>query len=227
MNLKSKLMKKILIIGFTLCLLPFLTSFGQKPEQEVENSTKKDQSILFNEVYFSYGIGTLYLFTSEVGHNYEMDDSYYYSDRTEIKSAGTFMLGYNRMLNKVIMMGFVASYMNCNYKKSYSDYGNSSDMGTATFNDNLLSGIAKFTFNYVNKPIVRIYSSVGMGITVDLSKARKDLPGSVEETARKILFAGQVTFMGVRFGRAFGGFMEFRIGTNSIISAGLNYQFGD
>jgi len=220
-------MKKILILGFALSVFPFLASFGQQSDQDVVRSVKKDQSVLFNDVYFSYGLGTLYLFTSEVDHNYDLYDTYYSTDRTDIYSAGTFMIGYNRMLNKVIMIGFVASYMNCNYKRTYYDYENSSDIGTATFNDNLLSGIAKFTFNYVNKPIVRVYSSVGMGITVDLSKAQKDIPGSVEETARKILFAGQVTFMGVRFGRAFGGFVEFGIGTNAIITGGLNYQFGD
>jgi hypothetical protein len=220
-------MKKIFILGFALCMFPFLASLGQNAEQDVVKSAKKDQSMLFNDVYFSYGIGTIYLFTSEVNHNYDLYDTYYANDRTEINSPGTFMLGYNRMLNKVIMIGFVASYMNCSYKKTFYDYGSSSNIGSATFNDNLLSGIAKFTFNYVNKPIVRVYSSVGMGITVDLSKAQKDLPGSVEESARKILFAGQITFMGVRFGRAFGGFCEFGFGTNSIITAGFNYQFGD
>jgi hypothetical protein len=220
-------MKKIVILGFALSMFPFLATLGQQTKKDVVRSAKKDQSMLFNEAYISYGIGTIYLFTSEVNHSYDLYNSYYSSDRTDINSPGAFMIGYNRMLNKVIMIGFVASYINCNYKRTYYDYENSSNIGTATFNDNLLSGIAKFTFNYVNKPIVRVYSSVGMGITVDLSKAQKDLPGSVEETARKILFAGQVTFMGVRFGRAFGGFCEFGFGTNSIITAGFNYQFGD
>jgi hypothetical protein len=220
-------MKKIFILVFALSMFPFLASFGQNPGQEAVKSTKKDQSKLFNEVYFSYGIGSIYLFTSEINHNYDLYDSYYSNDRTDINSPGAFMIGYNRMLNKVIMIGFTASYMNCNYKRTYYNYENTSQVGTATFNDNLLSGIAKFSFNYVNKPIIRVYSSVGMGITVDLSKAQKDAPGSVEETARKILFAGQITFMGVRFGRAFGGFVEFGIGTNAILTGGLNYQFGD
>lgn len=136
------------------------------------------------------------------------------------------MIGYDRMLNKIIMIGFVASYINCNYKRTYTDW-DGTHLGEATFNDNLLTGIARVTFNYVNKPIIRVYSSIGMGITIDLSKVQGDMPQSIEETERKILPAGQLTFMGVRFGRSFGGFCEFGIGTNSIITAGFNYQFGD
>jgi hypothetical protein len=220
-------MKKNFILLFALSMFPFLFSIGQNSDREAVKSIKKDQSKLFNEVYFSYGIGSIYLFSSEINHNYDLYNSYYNNDRTDIYSPGAFMVGYNRMLNRVIMIGFEASYMNCNYKRTYYNNENPSENRTATFNDNLLSGIAKFTFNYVNKPIVRVYSSVGMGITVDLSNAQKDETGSVEETARKILFAGQLTFMGVRFGRAFGGFVEFGIGTNAILTGGLNYQFGD
>jgi hypothetical protein len=209
-------MKKIFISALIFSLILSLAGFSQKT----------DQSTLFNDVNISYGIGTVYLFTNEVNHSYETYNSYYSSKRTDINSPGTFMIGYNRMMNRIIMIGFVASYINCNYKRTYTNY-DGSPLGAATFDDNLLSGIARITFNYVNKPIVRVYSSVGMGITVDLSKVQGDLPASVEETERKILFAGQITFMGVRFGRALGGFCEFGFGTNSIITAGFNYQFGD
>jgi hypothetical protein len=211
-------MKKIFISTLILSLILSLAGFSQKT----------DQSTLFNDVNISYGIGTIYLFTNEVNHNYDTYPPYSsYNDTkmTQISSPGTFMIGYNRMMNRIIMIGFVASYMNTNYKITYKNNGLL--VGEATYNDNLLSGIAKITFNYVNKPIVRVYSSAGMGITVDLSKVQGELPETVEETERKILFAGQITFMGVRFGRAFGGFCEFGFGTNSIITAGFNYQFGD
>jgi len=219
-------MKKIFILGFALSMFPFLTSFSQKTEQDVVRSTKKDQSKLYNDVNIAFGIGTLYLFTSQVNHSYDSYDSYS-SQRTDINSIGTFMIGYNRMLTKGIMVGFVASYFNCNYKRTYVDNYGSHYIGEATFNDNLLNGIARVTFNYVNKPVVRVYSSIGMGITVDLSHVQGDQAGSVKETERKILPAGQITFMGVRFGRSFGGFVEFGIGTNAILTGGLNYQFGD
>jgi len=220
-------MKSFLNLGTAIFLILALNGYGQDYTQTSDKSNlKKDQTQLFNDVNISYGIGTIYLFTNEVDHNYEAYDSYYYTDQTDINSSGTLMIGYNRMLNKVIMIGFQASYLNCNYIRTYNDY-NGNQVGKATVNDNMLSGIAKFTFNYVNKPIVRVYSSAGMGITVDLSKIEGEKPETVEEKERKLLFAGQVTFMGVRFGRAFGGFCEFGFGTNSIINLGFNYQFGD
>jgi hypothetical protein len=219
-------MKNIYILCFVFSMFPFLASFGQKTGQDVVKSTKKDQSKLYNDVNIAYGIGSLYIFTSNVNHSYPTYDTYS-SNRTDINSMGSFMIGYNRMLTKTIMIGFVASYINCTYKRTYYNYEGSSNIGSASFNDNLLNGIARITFNYVNKPVVRVYSSFGMGITVDISNAQGDQAGAVEETDRKILPAGQITFMGVRFGRSFGGFVEFGIGTNAIITGGLNYQFGD
>ena len=216
-------MKKIFILGFVLSMIPFLASYSQKTEQDAVKSIKKDQNKLYNDVYFSYGVGSLYIFTGEVNHSYNYNSYYSSGNTSDVKSIGAFSIGYNRMVSRVVMVGFVASYINVNYTGDVT----SSEDGSrrATYNDNLLNGIARITFNYVNKPTVRVYSGVGMGITVDLSNVT--VPGMEKETERKILPAGQITFMGVRFGRAFGGFCEFGIGTNSIISAGLNYQFGD
>jgi hypothetical protein len=219
-------MKKILISGIVLSMIISLAAFSQNTDQNAPKSTKKDQSKLSNDVNIAYGVGSLYLFTGEVNHNYSYDNySYSYSQAaSDVRSIGAILIGYNRMVSKVLMVGFVASYLNINYTSDINSY-EGGYQGQATYNDNLFNGIARVTFNYVNKPAVRVYSGIGMGITVDLSNMVS--PGYDKETDRKILPAGQITFMGVRFGRAFGGFCEFGIGTNSIISAGLNYQFGD
>jgi hypothetical protein len=217
-------MKNIFILCFVLYMFPFLASFGQKTGQDVVKSAKKDQSKLYNDVNIAYGVGSLYLFTGDVNHSYNYGGYHPTGNMSDVRSIGAFLIGYNRMVSRVVMVGFVASYINVNYTSNISGYENGYQ-GNATYNDNLFSGIARVTFNYVNKPSVRVYSGAGMGITVDLSNVT--VPGMEKETDRKILPAGQLTFMGVRFGRSFGGFCEFGIGTNSIISAGLNYQFGD
>ena len=220
-------MKKIITPAVIFILVLSVNLHGQDYSETTGGSGwKKDQSKLFNDVHIGYGIGTVYLFTSEINHDYESYGSYSTSKQTDISSWGTIVLGYSRMMNKVIMIGFDASYLKCSYKMKYYDFNNNY-IGEGLFNDNLLTGIAKITFNYVNKPIVRVYSTAGMGISVDLSNVSGTLPQSVEESARKILFAGQLVLMGVRFGREYGGFCEFGFGTNSIITAGFNYQFGD
>ncbi len=216
-------MKKLLTLGTTLFLILSISLYSQNSEQSPGKSKQiNDQSQLYNDVNIGYGVGSLYIFTGDVSHSYDNYPSY--GQRSDINSIGAFMIGYNRMVSRVVMVGFVASYINVYYTRNYTST-TGGYQGKATFNDNLWNAIARVTFNYVNKPVVRVYSGAGMGITVDLSNV--EAPGKDKEKERKIYPAGQVTFMGVRFGRTFGGFCEFGIGTNSIISAGLNYQFGD
>jgi opacity protein-like surface antigen len=221
-------MKKNVLFTLGLIIMTSITLHSQNIEKPPVTKKKADQSKLYNEVYAGYGLGTLYLFTGTVNHSYPAYDNDYNSTTTDVSSPGAFLLGFNRMINRVVMVGFEMSYMNLSYSRTSYPYDYQTGyIGTVNYNDNLLSGMAKVTFNYVNKPMVRVYSGFGMGITVDLSNAQGTKAGDVEETAKKILPSGQLTFMGVRFGRAFGGFCEFGIGTNAIVSAGLSYQFGD
>ena len=225
-------MKKmpILLLLFTFLFSASLSA--QNDDQPPARKKKADQSKLFNEAYAGYGIGSIYLFTGKVNHSYDTYpcENDYYGDETttDASSYGTIMVGYNRMLNRVIMIGFTGSYMNLNYSRTYTyvEYG-SGYIGTVDYNDNLLNGMAKLTFNYVNKPKIRVYSGFSMGITIDLSNAQGHNAGDQLQTAKKIIPAGQLTFMGIRFGRAIGGFCEFGIGTNTIIAGGVSYQFAD
>jgi hypothetical protein len=201
-------MKKVLDLATIFVLIFSVSLYGQK----------EDQSELYNDVHIAYGIGTYYLFSSPIKHSYKSDTAY--GERSDIKSVGTIMIGYNRMISEAFMIGFQASYLKAHYTKP-----DATGKYTATFNDNLLNGILLVDYNYVNKSIVRVYSGAGIGLTVDLSNM--EAPGNVKESKREILFAWQVTFIGIRFGRELGGFLEFGFGTNSIITAGINYQFGD
>ena len=221
-------MKKLLLFILAIMLVVTFPATAQNNEQPPVSKKKTDQSKLYNEVFIGYGIGSLYLFTGTVEHSNYSYIYGYNSSETDVRSDGALIFGYNRMLNRVVMLGFTGSYFNVNYDRTYSPggYGNNY-VGIVKFNDNLLSGMAKITFNYVNKPMIRVYSSIGMGITVDLASALGNQPGDVKQTDRKIFPSGQLTFMGLRFGRTFGGFCEFGIGTNAIVTGGINYQFGD
>ena len=226
-------MKKNFLLSIVLTIILSVSISAQVIEQPPATNNKVDQSKLYNDVYLSYGIGSLYIFTGKVSHSYsQYSNAGYYgnSSTTDASSFGTFMIGYNRMINHVIMIGFSLSYLNVNYSTNYdstSYYQGYDYAGRVDYNDNLFNGMAKITFNYVNKPLVRVYSGFGLGITVDLSSAMGNNASDVKQTAKKIIPAGQLTFLGVRFGRTLGGFCEFGIGTNSIIAAGINYQFGD
>ena len=221
-------MKKNLFLFISSIIFFSVSVIGQNTEQLSQSTGKLDQSKLYNEFFASYGIGSMYIFSGTVDHSYSTYSSSYSSTSTDVRSAGSFLIGYNRMINRVVMIGFTASFMNLNYSRTFRSYEYYDGyVGTINYNDNVLSGIAKVTFNYVNKPMVRVYSGIAFGISVDLSNAQGTKSGDTKEKDKKIFPAGQLTFMGVRFGRALGGFCEFGMGTNPIISAGISYQFGD
>jgi opacity protein-like surface antigen len=175
-----------------------------------------------NEIYGGYGALSIFYFTGNLDHNY--DDSYYHNyDNQDPSSPGTFFIGYNRQLNKVVSIGIVLSYMQTTNSFEYHDY-NSSLTYNGTNHESLITEITRVTFGYLNRPSLKVYSGIGMGVTIDLNEA------NFEETTqkdRKILPAGQLTFIGIRFGKAFGGFVEFGVGSNGIMQGGLSYRIAD
>lgn len=176
-----------------------------------------------NELYGGYGAFSVYYFNN-ISHDYNYANSYYYYDEGDPVSAGTFFLGYNRQVTRVVSIGIVFSYMQATntLNGNYSYYDSISSTGTTS--DNLLSGITRVNFTYITKPFLKIYSGAAIGVTIDLNKTTID--GS-EFTDRKIMPAGQLTLFGIRAGKALGGFLEFGVGTNGIITAGISYQVKD
>ena len=202
----------LLTIGLTVLSL---TAFSQKTSQ----------TDLPNEFYAGYGAGSLFYFTglSNQSHHH----MYSYGSDTYLRSAGTFLLGYTRNLNRVVSMGVIFSYMPAN--SDFTDYsydkpGNGSNEITGSASDNILGAITRITFSYVSKPAFRIYSGIAIGVTVDCGTVTYN--GNTV-SRRKLYPAGEITLFGVRFGRALGGFVEMGFGTNGIITAGISYKIND
>jgi hypothetical protein len=211
----KKLFALLMMFLFTASAL-----FAQKAETTEKTVTKVNPASLSNEFYAGYGGFSIFYFTGISTSSYNL---VYGTNLNEAQSAGTVFLGYQRSLNKVVAMGFVFGYQN--FHKDGTGY--SSSIGTTTpvtVDDNLLMGMARVTFCYLNKRIIHMYSGIGVGVTIDLEKERAD---NTFDTDRKLLPGGELTLMGIRFGRAFGGFVEFGIGTYGILNAGLSYKFAD
>ena len=80
-------------------------------------------------------------------------------------------------------------------------------------------------FNYIAKPAFQLYGYLGFGATVvTFGKAIFD-NGSEAEISRVPYFNMHVTPLGVRFGKEFGGFVEFGYGYKGILNGGLSYRF--
>jgi hypothetical protein len=212
-------MKKLIPL-LMVCILSSTISFSQN-DMTTPNKTTTSQSVLSNDFYLGYGGLSIFYFSGQLIKSFNL--GYTVSDFTDPSSPGCIFIGYQRSLNKVVSTGFMFGY------QDFNSTGTSTERVTntkipVTVDDRLLMGIARFTFCYVSKPVVHMYSGVGIGITMDFATEKANGQSSSD---RKLFPAGQLTLMGLRFGRAFGGFIEFGVGTYGILNAGLSYKFAD
>lgn len=220
-------MKKISLLLMFLLLISLL-SFSQKTESTSTTSTKSSQTSLYNDFYGGYGALSIFYFSGRMNHSSDYPtETNHYSDKkfTEPESAGNFYIGYARSLNRVVSTGIMFGLQNFHYtgKGRYTLNGNDSAI-SFNANDLLFTGIARVTFCYLNRPFIRMYSGIGIGLTIDFGKATVN---GEQTTERKLWPGGELTLMGLRFGRAFGGFLEFGFGSYGILNAGLSYKFSD
>jgi hypothetical protein len=208
-------MKTILLLVICVIAISINAVFAQDEDQP---KSKHGQSVLFNDVYLGYGAGGLFYWTGRMAHSSGFPSEQGSQNFTEPSSAGALLLGYSRTLNRVVSMGFLFGFQDFTYT------GTTTQGLQTDYNDLLLEGIARVTFCYLNKPAIRMYSGIGIGITMNFGTATQ--PGK-SFTDRKLYPGGQLTLMGIRFGRALGGFVEFGIGTIGIVNAGISYKFAD
>lgn len=77
-------------------------------------------------------------------------------------------------------------------------------------------------FNYLNKPIIRLYSQIGLGI--GLERVNRQYSNESEIT-NDFYLTGQITFFGISVGRKLFGFAEFGYGAQGLLLGGVGYKF--
>lgn len=194
--------KSLLLISLFLSLV--ILPAASQGQESVSKPQKNDQALLANDVYVSYGIGSLYFIVNQ-------------NSSGNYKTAGGVIFGYARALGKIISVGFQGSFTNITHNSG--DYA-----GSSKYSDNYWSGLANIRFRYYNRPSFCMYSGMAIGIALD---SRTETNASFEKTSQKYLPAGQLTLLGFRVGRALSFYGEFGIGTNAIINAGVSYKFGE
>ena len=197
-------MKNFLI--FIFCLLFMAgTSFAQTTGSTV---THKNQYDVLNDDYVAYGFGSVYYY---INQNNNANWSF--------TTAGSFIAGYTRSLNRVIGVGFQVCYtpMSATY--------NLSSAGVQSKNYNYVQGLARVKFQYLNKPTFGMFSGVAIGVTMNYYS---ETSSNGKTTNRQdLLPAGQLTLLGFRVGRSASFIGEFGIGTLSILNVGFSYKFGN
>lgn len=174
------------------------------------NQGKKDQIGLLNEVYASYGIGSIFYFINQNNNNSQNSNNSY-------SNFGTIIIGYTRTLNKIIGVGFQLGFAPVTIQFS------NNDTYTQEVN-NYLQALARIKFQYLNKPTFAMYSGIAIGVTMDYFN--QSLKNGTTTKTQKLLPAGQLTLLGFRVGRGVAFCGEFGIGTLSILNLGVSFKFG-
>lgn len=83
-----------------------------------------------------------------------------------------------------------------------------------------LSFMPSVRFTYLNKPVLRLYSGLDVGFSIYW-----DHNPHAEEPMREVIFAFDVTPLGMQVGKKFYGLLETNVGTDSFIKIGAGYRF--
>ena len=185
------------------------------PETPSKKNTTNQKKVYYDDLSVGYGALSLFQYTGRSmgsNENYETPESW-----------GSIHAGYSRKMNKVISLGCEIGYEDFHYPGIESVHYNGRDTSWAgSAEDRLITGIATLGICYLNKPLVRIYSTVGIGITIDDYGVLTPLRRSTGILKKP---AGQITLFGLRVGRALGGYIELGYGSLGIVNAGLSYKF--
>lgn len=194
-------MKKLLPILIVAFLLP-----GLLPAQETtaHAQQKINQRDLLNEVYATYGFGSLYMY---IAQNQKSSWSY--------TTPGTFVVGYTRSINKIIGVGFLLGYTPLN-----GEYQNGPGQSE---HHNYIQALARIRFQYLNNPSFGMYSGIAIGVTQDFYSTTYS---GMTSNKQQLLPAGQLTLLGFRVGRTGAFCGEFGLGTLAILNLGVSIKFG-
>lgn len=133
-------------------------------------------------------------------------------------SYGALNIGYNYSVSDKVSLGASVTYEQVhNDVKSKNDVIGSNTCGFYTV-------AFETTIHYVRKESFQMYSGLGLAYTYGSLKFDSSNPQEKSSDDVVSLFNFNITGIGARFGRAFGGFVELGFGYKGFASVGLSYQ---
>lgn len=142
-----------------------------------------------------------------------------YSTLEETSSLGEFRLAYAFTPKERWSYGVALSYS----KIEYDIKTNNAKVGEQTSSYYTFAG--ETTYSYINKEKIKLYALVGLGATLSSTERQTDSGTSVEDDTNDTFFNFQITPIGFRYGKKWGGFAEAGFGYRGIISFGAFYKF--
>jgi len=179
-----------------------------------------DRSYLHHDLMINYGMATPDLFnkTSSSMLDEKFPDERYIRDN--YSGSGIFGLSYRNVLqNEMILLGISA-----NYNKTKCEIYNVGQY-EGVLNRTFFTVAVDVQYRYQNMQKVQIYSGVGIGYTFgNETFTPESIHQNQNNTGTINSFAWQINAIGIRVGKAFGGFVEFGYGYKGIVNFGLSFQ---
>lgn len=186
-----------------------------KAQTDGKNNWKNDR----HEVRFSIGaVSLLNVFDSKDYYwpgNYF--GSYYYGNKTYLPS---FNLNYMYQVKRWFAVGAILTYTGT--RQSY--YSIRNDRKTHNNRNHYYTFIPTVRFDWFNRPRVKLYSGLGVGIGYHSEKLSRISEGMVYKYT-ELYLAPEVTFFGLTVGSRLYGFGEIGLGLDGIVRGGIGYKF--
>lgn len=202
-------MKRLLIILSIGLLALMPPAQAQKPHSDLRNEIGVDAGpismaggLIFGTVGFFNALGS--------GLSHKAMDSHLY---------GEYGIHYYYQVTHWCQVGFKTTVEGAQVTR-YTDSLRTSVESISR--DLLFSVMPSVRFTYLNRPWVRLYSGVDLGVGYFLS-TRQDM--AKEKDSNNFLFAFNITPLGVNVGKQFYGLFELNAGFDSIVKVGIGARF--
>ena len=210
------------IVILAMCLLPALT-FGQSA-----NPFPPQHSQLRHEIGVSAGpISGYSVMVELVSAIFVLPISAIGGNYMDIKNYGGYGLHYYYQVKPWLQVGVKTTAEAFSYV-SYTD-------STLRVIDNrsdivLLNITPSIKFTYLNRPWVRLYSGIDVGLGIAPSGGNSKSSSDSEDGSSKSSSVGfypafNITPIGVNVGKGFFGFVETNIGSDTFIKAGIGARW--
>lgn len=212
-------MKRLILLLMAILVTVSVSAQSLEPQQST-GKREKEPFTQQHEVRVSAGISSLF---TEFSGPYDYLPSPYYVPRImdgPTYTTGALNVSYGYRFRRWFDLGLLFSY-NCEYKRQFSAL--SGDYLHRKYQHNITI-MPTVRFTWLNRKWVRMYSSLGMGMTI----CATNTTGSEElYDGNSFAFAFQCSCLGLTVGRSLFGFAELGFGAKGVAIFGMGYRFNN
>jgi len=199
-------------------MISIVSSYAQEQIMELDLQADQNKGVIFVP---RLSIGTVsesytdrFYSDNYQSYAYDYPLAYYYSNiDTRLYHTGSFIASLDLILSKrcVVSLELGSTFLKQNVFISNDEFFHKKCA--------VVSFVPQFKFYYLTRPIVRLYGTIGIGVT-------KYFGSYISSSLKKLNMAAQFTPFGIEIGRTFFGFAELGIGNlYTGARAGIGYRF--